>query len=100
MNVSGDQRENNFVNPTYRGDPSVGVVNTSTVSTQPVHVNIIRAQSQKESTLNTFKAPVHGATSVTVFCLQESKWSLFKRKLKPSTTFENPSYSEVCLAIF
>lgn len=28
-------------------------------------------------------------------CQQESKWSLFKRKLKPSTTFENPSYSEV-----
>uniref|UniRef100_A0A3Q4H6C5 Low-density lipoprotein receptor-related protein 2 n=1 Tax=Neolamprologus brichardi TaxID=32507 RepID=A0A3Q4H6C5_NEOBR len=76
-------------------NPSVGVVNTSTVSTQPVHVNIIRAQSQKKSTLNTFKALVHGATSVTVFCLQESKWSLFKRKLKPSTTFENPSYSEM-----
>jgi len=30
-------------------------------------------------------------------CLQESKWSLFKQKLKPSTTFENPSYSEVSL---
>lgn len=28
-------------------------------------------------------------------CMQESKWSLFIRKLKPSTTFENPSYSEV-----
>uniref|UniRef100_A0A3B4FEE2 Low-density lipoprotein receptor-related protein 2 n=1 Tax=Pundamilia nyererei TaxID=303518 RepID=A0A3B4FEE2_9CICH len=84
-----------FENPLYATDPSVGVVNTSTVSTQPVHVNIIRAQSQKKSTLNTFKAPVHGATSVTVFCLQESKWSLFKRKLKPSTTFENPSYSEM-----
>uniref|UniRef100_A0A4W4GUH3 Low-density lipoprotein receptor-related protein 2 n=1 Tax=Electrophorus electricus TaxID=8005 RepID=A0A4W4GUH3_ELEEL len=26
---------------------------------------------------------------------QESKWSFFKRKLKPSTTFENPTYSEV-----
>ena len=25
----------------------------------------------------------------------ESKWSFFKRKLKPGTTFENPTYSEV-----
>lgn len=33
-------------------------------------------------------------------CRQESKWSLFKRKLKPGTTFENPSYSEVSLDIF
>ncbi|XP_023261359.1 low-density lipoprotein receptor-related protein 2-like [Seriola lalandi dorsalis] len=62
VNVSGEQLENNFVNPAYRGDQNVGVVNTSSVSTKPV---------------------------------QESKWSLFKRKLKPSTTFENPSYSEM-----
>lgn len=26
---------------------------------------------------------------------QESRWSIFKRKLKPSTTFENPIYSEM-----
>nr|XP_046260892.1 low-density lipoprotein receptor-related protein 2a isoform X2 [Scatophagus argus] len=62
VNVSGEQLENNFVNPAYRGDQSVAIVNTSSVSTKPV---------------------------------QESKWSLFKRKLKPSTTFENPSYSEM-----
>ncbi|MED6276189.1 Low-density lipoprotein receptor- protein 2 [Characodon lateralis] len=61
VNVSGEQR-NNFVNPTYRGDQSSGLVNASSVSSLPV---------------------------------QESKWSLFKRKLKPSTTFENPSYSEM-----
>ncbi|XP_035811393.2 low-density lipoprotein receptor-related protein 2a isoform X1 [Amphiprion ocellaris] len=62
VNVSGEQLENNFVNPAYRGDQSVGIVNTTSVSTKPV---------------------------------PESKWSLFKRKLKPSTTFENPSYSEM-----
>lgn len=33
-------------------------------------------------------------------CFQESKWTLFKRKLKPGTTFENPSYSEVNLDNF
>uniref|UniRef100_A0A3Q2Q3X8 Low-density lipoprotein receptor-related protein 2 n=1 Tax=Fundulus heteroclitus TaxID=8078 RepID=A0A3Q2Q3X8_FUNHE len=54
VNVSGEHL-NNFVNPTYRGDQSSGLANTS----------------------------------------PESKWSLFKRKLKPSTTFENPSYSEM-----
>ncbi|KAL7385074.1 hypothetical protein ABVT39_014795 [Epinephelus coioides] len=62
VNVSGDQLENKFVNPAYRGDQSAGIVNTTSVSTKPV---------------------------------QESKWSLFKRKLKPSTTFDNPSYSEM-----
>ncbi|TKS67243.1 Low-density lipoprotein receptor-related protein 2 [Collichthys lucidus] len=62
VNVSGEQLENNFVNPVFRGDQSVAVVNTTSVSAKPV---------------------------------QESKWSLFKRKLMPSTTFENPSYSEM-----
>ncbi|CAB1435033.1 unnamed protein product, partial [Pleuronectes platessa] len=62
VNVSGEQLQNNFVNPAYHVDPSVGVVNTSSVSTRPV---------------------------------PESKWSLFKRKLMPSSPFENPTYSEM-----
>lgn len=61
VNVSGEQL-NNFVNPTYKGDQSSGLINTSCPGSLPI---------------------------------QESKWSFFKRKLKPSTTFENPSYSEM-----
>lgn len=38
VNVSGEQLENNFVNPAYRGDHSVGIVNTSSASTKPVQV--------------------------------------------------------------
>ncbi|CAG5865572.1 unnamed protein product [Menidia menidia] len=62
VDVTGEQLENNFVNPMYHGDQTAGAVKASSVSTEPV---------------------------------QESKWSLFKRKLKPSTTFDNPSYSEM-----
>ncbi|KAM7407483.1 hypothetical protein PAMA_003284 [Pampus argenteus] len=62
VNVSGEQLQNNFVNPAYRIEQTEGIVNTSSVSIKPV---------------------------------EESKWSLFKRKLKPNTTFENPSYSEM-----
>lgn len=37
VNVSGEQL-NNFVNPTYRGDQSSGVINTSSVCSLPVQV--------------------------------------------------------------
>ncbi|XP_073701234.1 low-density lipoprotein receptor-related protein 2a [Garra rufa] len=62
VNVSGDQVENNFSNPTYS-----------------VHEQAVEVKSE----------PVEQTTT------QESKWSFFKRKLKPSTTFENPTYSEM-----
>ncbi|KAI2660889.1 Low-density lipoprotein receptor-related protein 2 [Labeo rohita] len=62
VNVSGDQVENNFSNPTYN-----------------THEQAVEVKSE----------PVEQTTA------QESKWSFFKRKLKPSTTFENPTYAEM-----
>ncbi|KTF93084.1 hypothetical protein cypCar_00007596 [Cyprinus carpio] len=62
VNISGDQVENNFSNPTYNA-----------------HEQAVEVKS--------------GAAEQTTS--QESKWSFFKRKLKPSTTFENPTYSDM-----
>ncbi|XP_016414141.1 low-density lipoprotein receptor-related protein 2-like [Sinocyclocheilus rhinocerous] len=62
VNVSGDQVENNFSNPTYNAH---------------------------EQTVEVKSRPTEQTTT------QEAKWSFFKRKLKPSTTFENPTYSEM-----
>uniref|UniRef100_A0A671PYM9 EGF-like domain-containing protein n=1 Tax=Sinocyclocheilus anshuiensis TaxID=1608454 RepID=A0A671PYM9_9TELE len=62
VNISDDQVENNFSNPTYTA-----------------HEQAVEVKS--------------GAAEQTT--TQESKWSFFKRKLKPSTTFENPTYSEM-----
>uniref|UniRef100_UPI003D9CB815 low-density lipoprotein receptor-related protein 2a precursor n=1 Tax=Danio rerio TaxID=7955 RepID=UPI003D9CB815 len=59
VNVSADQVDNNFSNPTYQ--------------------QAVEVKSEQVEEKNT----------------QESKWSFFKRKLKPSTTFENPTYSEM-----
>lgn len=38
VNASGERLENNFVNPTYRGDQRVTVINTSADNTKPVQV--------------------------------------------------------------
>nr|XP_023693317.1 low-density lipoprotein receptor-related protein 2 [Paramormyrops kingsleyae] len=40
-------------------------------------------------------AAVVETPSPSTECVPESRWSLFKRKLKPGTTFENPTYSEM-----
>ncbi|XP_042587773.1 low-density lipoprotein receptor-related protein 2-like isoform X2 [Cyprinus carpio] len=61
VNVSSDQVENNFSNPTFNA-----------------HEHAVEVKS----------TPAEQTTT------QESKWSFFKRKLMPSTTFENPTYSE------
>ncbi|KTG44453.1 hypothetical protein cypCar_00031434, partial [Cyprinus carpio] len=61
VNVSSDQVENNFSNPTFNA-----------------HEHAVEVKS----------TPAEQTTA------QESKWSFFKRKLMPSTTFENPTYSE------
>lgn len=38
VNASGERLENNFVNPTYRGDQRVSIINTSSDNTKPVQV--------------------------------------------------------------
>uniref|UniRef100_A0A3B3R2I7 Low density lipoprotein receptor-related protein 2a n=1 Tax=Paramormyrops kingsleyae TaxID=1676925 RepID=A0A3B3R2I7_9TELE len=65
VNVSGDPAKNNYENPTYCLEQPAAVVETPSPSTECVPVGT------------------------------ESRWSLFKRKLKPGTTFENPTYSEM-----
>lgn len=85
VTVSGEQLQNNFVNPMYRSEQCTDVVNTSSPRTKPVEVSLLRF-------LHADLRPSRDATPAV--WLQESKWSLFKRKLKPSATFEN-SYSEV-----
>lgn len=77
------------MNPTYHGDQGDAIINTSSVSTKPVQVSLLHP-------LKTMHMK-GDALSMFLFVLQESKWSLFMKKLKPSTTFENPSYSEVRL---
>lgn len=42
VNTSGEPVENNFVNPTYRGDQRVAIINTSSVSgAKPVSVSLL-----------------------------------------------------------
>lgn len=40
VNVSGEQLQNNFVNPAYRAEQTGGIVNTTSVSTKPAEVSM------------------------------------------------------------
>ncbi|KAF3843047.1 hypothetical protein F7725_001896 [Dissostichus mawsoni] len=87
-----------FENPLYATSP--GAPSDPAV----IHATQVTVNVSGEQLENKFVNPAyHGdqsavtvnTTSVNTNPAQESKWSLFKRKLKPSTTFENPSYSEM-----
>ncbi|XP_059895450.1 LOW QUALITY PROTEIN: low-density lipoprotein receptor-related protein 2a [Gadus macrocephalus] len=87
-----------FENPLYAtppglsGDPAV------------IHATQVTVNISGEQLANNFANPAfnidQGAAVVKTTpasdpSAPESKWSFFKRKLKPSTTFENPGYSEM-----
>lgn len=86
-----------FENPLYAnvagvsGDPAV------------IHATQVTVNVSGDHLANNFVNPVyHGEqgvggvnTSDSSKPDKESKWSFFKRKLMPGTTFENPSYSEM-----
>ncbi|KAI4873047.1 hypothetical protein NFI96_006125 [Prochilodus magdalenae] len=87
-----------FENPLYStaagasGDPAV------------IHATQVTVNVSGDQIENNFTNPMYHAqqqavevksTPVGPKTTQESKWSFFKRKLKPSTTFENPTYSEM-----
>ncbi|XP_055005717.1 low-density lipoprotein receptor-related protein 2-like [Boleophthalmus pectinirostris] len=83
-----------FENPLYAnaaGDPAV------------IHATQVTVNVSSDPLANNFVNPVyHGERGVAVVNTaessaseKESKWSQFKRKLRPGTTFENPSYSEM-----
>lgn len=42
VTVSGEQLQNNFVNPMFRAGPPVGVVNTTSATTKPVEVSLFK----------------------------------------------------------
>lgn len=90
VNVSGEQ--NNFSNPTYHAYEQA-----VEVKSVPVEQNTAQVRKPQHLTHTTLVLSVLLFYHVTMlsFVHQESKWSFFKRKLKPSTTFENPTYSEV-----
>ncbi|KAJ8416711.1 hypothetical protein AAFF_G00325890 [Aldrovandia affinis] len=82
-----------FENPLYStsSDPAV------------IHATQVTVNLSGEQFGNNYDNPTHyteqpaGAVerpSASTEPVQTSKWSFFKRKLKPSTTFENPTYSE------
>ena len=88
--MTGEQIENSFANPVFHAETSSGVVQTSVTSSNPLPVSFPPRVVMVTVVALRPLTPVFG-----LVCLQESKWSFFKRKLKPSTTFENPAYSEV-----
>ncbi|CAL8343607.1 unnamed protein product [Boreogadus saida] len=87
-----------FENPLYAtppglsGDPAV------------IHATQVTVDISGEQLANNFANPAFNidqgvevvkTTPASDPSAPESKWSFFKRKLKPSTTFENPGYSEM-----
>lgn len=54
VNASGERLENNFVNPTYRGDQRVSIINTSSDITKPVQVTQVTHWMIVKSILRTF----------------------------------------------
>ncbi|XP_028846293.1 low-density lipoprotein receptor-related protein 2a isoform X3 [Denticeps clupeoides] len=88
-----------FENPLYA--TGVGTSgNPAVIHATQVTVNV----SGDQRADNNFENPVFSAeqkasevkpTTLNTKTTEESKWSLFKRKLKPGTTFENPTYSEM-----
>ncbi|XP_035378717.1 low-density lipoprotein receptor-related protein 2a isoform X1 [Electrophorus electricus] len=87
-----------FENPLY--STATGMSGDSAV----IHATQVTVNVSGDQAKDNFENPVYhaqqqglevksipGGPEIT----QESKWSFFKRKLKPSTTFENPTYSEM-----
>ncbi|KPP76751.1 low-density lipoprotein receptor-related protein 2-like, partial [Scleropages formosus] len=87
-----------FENPLYAtnvtavGDPAV--IHASQVT---VNVSGDQIKGNYENPVYCSEPPegVVEMPSATAEPVQESRWSFFKKKLKPSTTFENPTYSEM-----
>ncbi|RXM28137.1 Low-density lipoprotein receptor-related protein 2 [Acipenser ruthenus] len=85
-----------FENPMYTttgnaaSDPAVIYATQVTVNVNPEQNENYEnpTYSSKQPAVEVEKTPASTET-------QESKWSFFKRKLKPGTTFENPLYAEM-----
>ncbi|XP_058889689.1 low-density lipoprotein receptor-related protein 2-like isoform X2 [Acipenser ruthenus] len=85
-----------FENPMYTttgnaaSDPAVIYASQVTVN-----VNSEQNENYENPTYSSKQPAVEVEKTLASIETQESKWSFFKRKLKPGTTFENPLYAEM-----
>ncbi|TWW80779.1 Low-density lipoprotein receptor-related protein 2 [Takifugu flavidus] len=96
--MEGGRQPITFENPLY--------ANASAASGDPavIHATQVTVNPSGEHLENNFVNPTYaGDQRITIIntsgsskpLQQESKWSLFMKKLKPSTAFPNPSYAEM-----
>ncbi|MCI4378617.1 hypothetical protein PGIGA_G00218030 [Pangasianodon gigas] len=87
-----------FENPLY--STATGTAGDAAV----IHATQVTVNISGDSTENVFANPMYNEQQQAVEVkniptdpkvTQESKWNFFKKKLKPGTTFENPTYSEM-----